>query len=114
MKAMILAAGLGTRLEPLTKIRPKPLFPVLNQPLLGVLIEQLQKMGARGIIINALSVVVGFAVMFLSSFVPVRTFGFLVVVSISACLLGALVLMPALTLLLRPRFLEPDEPSPAK
>ena len=53
MKAMILAAGLGTRLEPLTKIRPKPLFPVLNKPLLGVLIEQLQQMGAMGIIINA-------------------------------------------------------------
>ena len=53
MKAMILAAGLGTRLEPLTNIRPKPLFPVLNQPLLGVLIEQLQGMGTTGIIINA-------------------------------------------------------------
>lgn len=53
MKAMILAAGLGTRLEPLTKIRPKPLFPVLNRPLLGITIEQLQRMGAAGIIINA-------------------------------------------------------------
>jgi NDP-sugar pyrophosphorylase family protein len=53
MKAMILAAGLGTRLEPLTKIRPKPLFPVLNKPLLGIIIEQLQEMGATGIIINA-------------------------------------------------------------
>lgn len=53
MKAMILAAGLGTRLEPLTKIRPKPLFPVVNRPLLGIIIEQIQGMGARGIIINA-------------------------------------------------------------
>jgi mannose-1-phosphate guanylyltransferase len=53
MKAMILAAGLGTRLEPLTKIRPKPLFPVLNRPLLGIIIEQIQGMGATGIIINA-------------------------------------------------------------
>jgi len=53
MKAMILAAGLGTRLEPLTKIRPKPLFPVLNRPLLGITIEQLRGMGATGIIINA-------------------------------------------------------------
>jgi mannose-1-phosphate guanylyltransferase len=53
MKAMILAAGLGTRVEPLTKIRPKALFPVLNRPLLGVIIEQLQGMGAAGIIINA-------------------------------------------------------------
>ena len=53
MKTMILAAGLGTRLEPLTTIRPKPLFPVLNRPLLGITIEQLRDMGARGIIINA-------------------------------------------------------------
>ena len=53
MKAMILAAGLGTRLEPLTNIRPKPLFPVLNRPLLGITIEQLRDMGATGIIINA-------------------------------------------------------------
>ena len=63
----------------------------------------------RGIIINALSVVVGFAVMFLSSFLPVRTFGFLVVVSISACLVGAMVLMPALVLVFKPKFLEPSE-----
>ncbi len=53
MRAMILAAGLGTRLEPLTSIRPKPLFPVLNQPLLGITIGQLQEMGATRIVINA-------------------------------------------------------------
>jgi mannose-1-phosphate guanylyltransferase len=53
MKAMILAAGLGTRLDPLTKIRPKPLFPVLNRPLLDITIEQLRGMGATAIIINA-------------------------------------------------------------
>ena len=61
----------------------------------------------RGIIINALSVIIGFAVMLVSAFIPVRYFGFLVVVSISACLLGAMVLMPALVLLLKPKFLEP-------
>jgi mannose-1-phosphate guanylyltransferase len=53
MRAMILAAGLGTRLEPLTSIRPKPLFPVLNQPLLGITIRQLQRMGVTRVIINA-------------------------------------------------------------
>jgi mannose-1-phosphate guanylyltransferase len=53
MRAMILAAGLGTRLEPLTNIRPKPLFPVLNEPLLGITIGQLQGMGATRIVINA-------------------------------------------------------------
>ncbi|NOZ02172.1 MAG: MMPL family transporter, partial [Deltaproteobacteria bacterium] len=61
----------------------------------------------RGIVFNALSVIVGFSAMFASAFLPVRFFGFLVVVSIGTCLVGALVLMPALLLLLRPRFLEP-------
>ena len=61
----------------------------------------------RGIVFNALSVVVGFAVLLLSNFLPVMFFGFLVVVSISACLIGALVLLPALVLVARPAFLEP-------
>ncbi len=61
----------------------------------------------RGIIFNALSVIVGFAVLLISNFLPVRFFGFLVVVSIGACLVGALVLVPSLCIVLRPRFLEP-------
>lgn len=61
----------------------------------------------RGIVFNALSVVVGFAVLLISNFMPVQFFGFLVVVSISACLVGALVMLPAIVLLTRPRFLEP-------
>ena len=62
----------------------------------------------RGIVINALSVIVGFSAMFASAFMPVKFFGFLVVVSIGTCLVGALVLLPALSLLLKPRFLEPE------
>jgi predicted RND superfamily exporter protein len=61
----------------------------------------------RGIIFNALSVVVGFAVLMISAFLPVRFFGFLVLVSISSCLIGALVLLPAVVIVFRPRFLEP-------
>ena len=61
----------------------------------------------RGIVFNALSVVTGFSVLLISNFLPVKFFGFLVVVSISACLIGALVLLPALVLVLKPRFLEP-------
>ncbi len=61
----------------------------------------------RGIVFNALSVVVGFAVLLISNFLPVKFFGFLVVVSISGCLIGALVLLPALVLVTRPKFLEP-------
>ena len=61
----------------------------------------------RGIVFNALSVVIGFSVLILSAFMPVKFFGILVVVSISACLMGALVLLPALSLVFKPRFLEP-------
>ena len=52
MKALILAAGYGTRLRPHTHIRPKPLFPVDGEPLLGRLIDQLTAAGSTGIIIN--------------------------------------------------------------
>jgi predicted RND superfamily exporter protein len=62
----------------------------------------------RGIIFNALSVVIGFTVLMSSGFMPVRFFGFLIVVSILSCLIGALILIPALCLVLRPRFLEPE------
>jgi len=61
----------------------------------------------RGIVFNALSVVVGFAVLITSTFLPVQFFGFLVVVSITSCLVGALVLLPAVSLVFRPKFLEP-------
>jgi hydrophobe/amphiphile efflux-3 (HAE3) family protein len=63
----------------------------------------------RGIIFNALSVIVGFVVLIISYFTPIRFFGVLVVVSIFSCLVGALVIMPALVLRFRFRFLEPAE-----
>jgi len=52
MQAMILAAGLGTRLEPHTLVRPKPLFPILNQPLLLLTIKRLQALGFDHIVVN--------------------------------------------------------------
>jgi mannose-1-phosphate guanylyltransferase len=52
MQAMILAAGLGTRLLPHTLIRPKPLFPILNQPLLLLTIKRLQMLGFDHIVVN--------------------------------------------------------------
>jgi NDP-sugar pyrophosphorylase family protein len=52
MQAMILAAGLGTRLLPHTLVRPKPLFPVLNQPLLLATIRRLQNLGFDHIVVN--------------------------------------------------------------
>lgn len=71
----------------------------------------------RGIVFNGLSVVVGFVVLALSAFYPVRFFGLLVAISILASLVAALVVIPALVVLLRPKFLEPkggDVPSPAR
>ena len=52
MKALILAAGLGTRLQPYTDHTPKPLFPVLGRPLLDMMISHLIDAGCRAIIIN--------------------------------------------------------------
>jgi mannose-1-phosphate guanylyltransferase / phosphomannomutase len=49
---MILAAGLGSRLRPLTTHLPKPLVPILNQPLLGHLIRQVKQAGIHEIAIN--------------------------------------------------------------
>jgi NDP-sugar pyrophosphorylase family protein len=52
MKAMILAAGRGTRLLPYTNHTPKPLFPVLGRPLLDHMIKKLIAAGCEAIIIN--------------------------------------------------------------
>lgn len=52
MQAILLAAGFGTRLQPYTTLRPKPLFPVLNQPLLFRLLEQLRQCGCRSVVVN--------------------------------------------------------------
>ena len=53
MKAMILAAGLGTRLRPLTLKRPKALLPVANRPLIERTIEYLKAQGISKIVVNA-------------------------------------------------------------
>ena len=52
MQAIILAAGYGVRLRPYTDFRPKPLFPVLNQPLLHRLLGQLRMCGCRSVVVN--------------------------------------------------------------
>lgn len=52
MQAMILAAGFGTRLLPYTNLRPKPLFPILNSPLLLLTIKRLQRFGFDHIVVN--------------------------------------------------------------
>ncbi|MDP2646137.1 MAG: sugar phosphate nucleotidyltransferase [Desulfobacterales bacterium] len=52
MKALILAAGFGTRLRPYTANTPKPLFSIFNRPILDFIILNLQKAGCRAILIN--------------------------------------------------------------
>jgi aminoglycoside/choline kinase family phosphotransferase/GTP:adenosylcobinamide-phosphate guanylyltransferase len=52
MKALILAAGLGTRLLPHTRRLPKPLFPISGRPLLALTIDRLKAAGCTEIIIN--------------------------------------------------------------
>jgi predicted RND superfamily exporter protein len=87
--------------------------------------ERLQGLGAqeaviktltttgRGITFNALSVIVGFCALPFSSFSPIRFFGFLVIISIFTCLVGALVIVPSLVLVIRPKFLECRRLKPA-
>jgi NDP-sugar pyrophosphorylase family protein len=53
MKAMILAAGLGTRLRPLTDDRPKALVTVVGHTLLEIALLRLRSFGVREVIVNA-------------------------------------------------------------
>jgi len=53
MKAMVLAAGLGTRLRPLTDDRPKALVELNGRTLLKITLERLKAFGIREVIVNA-------------------------------------------------------------
>jgi len=53
MKAMILAAGVGSRLKPLTDATPKALIPVAGVPLLERVLVRLQDAGADSFVVNA-------------------------------------------------------------
>ena len=52
MKAMILAAGKGTRVRPITYTIPKPLIPILQKPVMEFLLELLRKHGFNEIMVN--------------------------------------------------------------
>ncbi len=51
-KAMVFAAGLGTRLKPLTDTMPKALVPVGGKPLLEIVVEKLQASGFGDVVVN--------------------------------------------------------------
>jgi mannose-1-phosphate guanylyltransferase len=53
MKAIILAAGLGTRLKGLTENRPKALMPIVNRPVIARNIDYLKSFGVKNIAVNA-------------------------------------------------------------
>lgn len=52
LKAMIMAAGMGSRLEPMTLMFPKPLIPVMNIPLMDIILSQLSSIGIKDVISN--------------------------------------------------------------
>ena len=52
MKAMILAAGVGSRLDPLTRNIPKPMVPIVNKPVMEHIVEMLARNGFRDIMVN--------------------------------------------------------------
>ncbi len=52
MKAMILAAGKGTRVRPITYTIPKPLIPILQKPVMEFLVELLRQHGFDQIMVN--------------------------------------------------------------
>lgn len=52
LKAMVMAAGMGSRLEPITLMFPKPLIPVMNRPLMDIILSQLHSIGVNEVISN--------------------------------------------------------------
>ena len=52
MRAMIMAAGIGSRLRPVTDLLPKPMAPIVNRPALYHILRLLGRHGIREVVIN--------------------------------------------------------------
>jgi uncharacterized protein len=70
-------------------------------------ISSMQTIG-RSIIINSFSVMAGFSALMVSGFASIRFFGYLVLISIGSCLIGAIIVIPAFLLKFKPKFIEKD------
>jgi len=84
MRAMILAAGLGTRLRPLTDDRPKALVEVAGRTMLEITLSRLRACGVREVIIN----VHHFAGMIIEYLKAHGNYGMRIEVSVEEALLG--------------------------
>ncbi len=51
MKAVVMAGGFGTRIQPLTSSMPKPMIPVMNKPMMEYIIDSLKAAGIVEIVI---------------------------------------------------------------
>jgi len=52
MKAVVMAGGAGSRLRPLTIDRPKPLVPIVGQPVIGHILDLLKRHGITDVVIT--------------------------------------------------------------
>lgn len=52
IKAMVMAAGMGSRLEPITLRMPKPLINIMNVPIMDIILTQLHDIGVEDVISN--------------------------------------------------------------
>lgn len=66
------------------------------------------KTTGRSIVINGLTVMAGFSATFISGFLSIRYFGYLVLLSIGTCLLCSIIIIPAFMLWFKPAFIEAD------
>jgi mannose-1-phosphate guanylyltransferase/phosphomannomutase len=51
MKAVVMAGGFGTRIQPLTNSIPKPMLPILNKPMIEHIIKKLKSVGINEIVV---------------------------------------------------------------